>query len=63
MMKAGQDRNPALVIAVLIGIPRIPAAAKVTAVGESRRHIGLRHDEGLRVRDVDQRKPCEGDHD
>src|SRR5437016_4927529 len=41
-VKAGQDWNAPPVIAVLIGIPWIPAAAKVCGIGCSGGRIGVR---------------------
>src|SRR5262249_56836697 len=46
-VKAGQDWNPTPVIAVLIGIPWIPAAAKLCRIGYSGGQIGIRRGGGL----------------
>jgi hypothetical protein len=63
-VEAGQDRNAAPVIAVLIGVPGIPAAAQLAAVCAPLAHVGLRRDGALRGRDTRQQLPCEGgDHD
>jgi hypothetical protein len=61
-VEAGQDRNAPPVIAVLIRVPRIPAAAKLGVVCDQRAEIGLRRDGGLRGRDARQQQPCEGGH-
>src|SRR5262249_45747790 len=60
-VEAGQDWNPTLVIAVLIGIPRIPAAAKVCRIGSSGGQIGIRRRRVLCGRPACQQEPCEGD--
>src|SRR5262249_7125601 len=50
----GENRHPALVIAVLIGIPWVPAAAQIIAAGFG---LGL----GLRRRQASQQEPRKGD--
>jgi hypothetical protein len=61
-VEAGQDWNPTSIIAVLIGIPWIPAAAKVCRIGYSGGQIGIRRGRVLCGRDAGKQEPCEGDH-
>src|SRR5215471_3777177 len=48
-------------LAVLIGIPWIPAAAKVCRIGYSGGQIGIRRGRVLCGRDAGKQEPCEGD--
>jgi hypothetical protein len=60
-VKAGQDWNAPPVIAVLIGIPWIPAAAKVRRFGCPAGQIGIGRGGVLCGRAAGQQEPCEGD--
>src|SRR5262245_63388759 len=60
-VEAGQDWNAPPVIAVLIGIPWIPAAAKLCRIGPSGGQIGIRRRRVLCGRAAGQQEPCEGD--
>jgi hypothetical protein len=56
-VETGENGNAALIVLVLIGIPRIPAAAKVYVAKVSRRRIGHWRDGGLCGSDTKKRQP------
>jgi hypothetical protein len=55
-VEAGQDRHAVPVLAVLIRIPRIPAAAKVMAVSSAHGRARMWHFQSLRGGDARRRK-------